>query len=87
MVLGSLKVAVVSGRVTCSTMTCRCLYINVDDLKCCSLWYVYLVIVCCTAWASDRAAGDLPVHKGNKKIRLFEREDNSKESFAVLERE
>jgi len=31
------------------------------------------------------AAGGLPFHKGNKKIRLFEHEDNSKESFAILE--
>jgi len=43
-------------------------------------------MVCCKAWANGRAAGGLPFHKGNKKIRLFEHEDNSKESFAILER-
>lgn len=83
----SLKVAVVSGCVTCSTVTYRCLYINVDDLKCRALWYVNLVIVCCTAPANNRAAGVLPVHKRNKKIRLFEHEDSSKENFVFLARE
>jgi hypothetical protein len=48
---------------------------------------VNLVIVCCTAQANNRAAGNHPVHKGNKKIRLFEHEDNSKESFVFLARE
>jgi hypothetical protein len=48
---------------------------------------VNLVIVCCKAWANGRVAGGLPFQKGNKKIRLFEHEDNSKESFGVLERE
>jgi len=44
-------------------------------------------MVCWTAWVNGRAAGDLPLRKGNNKIRLFEHEDNSKERFVVLERE
>jgi len=48
---------------------------------------VNLVIICCKARKNGLFAGELPVHKGNKKIRLFDHEDYSNERFAALERE
>lgn len=43
--------------------------------------------MCCKAWTNGLVAGDLPVQKRNKKIGLFDHDENSNESFAVLERE
>jgi len=55
-------------------------------VKCCVLWYVKLVMLCCKVWTNGLVAVDLPVHKRNKKMGLFDHEENSNESFAVLER-